>query len=293
MQRQALVYVLGFLLALIPIITHATSCRDVTNTINEDIIKYASSLPNQLLPWMNLSWLQEQLGTVNAKETTTNQVEYVWHCENDAGYLIAATDKNGNLVNIKGEYASNDGSGLFSTPISPNHPQHEFNQAIETIKTAPSTLPITEIGQIQAQADAKALAIKLNNYNEYFKSSLQTQEQLTTDISSKIKTYYLNLRQCIPGTYQYATPILQNLLFNTSIIHHQQEGLCIVETTYDIPEIGKVVLKCKYQPESLQLFTDEEAKVAALGDTSFDNDHPSALQKVTNSECRRYINGSL
>lgn|SRR5579885_2215161 len=459
MIRHSLLALTGLLLAISPALVCASACKDLTNTINEDITKYADTLKNQNLPWMKLSFLQEQLGDAAVSDAGNNQVQYEWKCENDDGYLIAKADKSGRLLNISGEYNSSSGSGLFSANV-PNIAEREFNEALEQIRQAPPELlpvvqpaeekkenktveqcsaiidqirndtsedparfkrpqfpwlklswlqqqlgstPVTagydyvyiwdkyslfmgmdgttaasgklpegahpaSVGELnallghprktlfeklnqyswqcpgnngsslsvitdkknsviwlagrdctdglcgnftaplkgsdlkrefsaqsqqQTQMEAQTISIMLRDYNEFYKTTLQNQDELTADITAKIKNYYSSLRTCKPGIYQYPIPVMQSFIFNTSVIREQKDGRCFVDTSYDIPQIGKVELKCKYDPQSLQLFTDAEADSAAQGKTSYDTDHPDELQKLNNNQCQRYLNGVL
>ena len=87
-------------------------------------------------------------------------------------------------------------------------------------------------------------------------------------------------------------PVLQNSYFIPQLFAQNDES-CHVIISYVIPQIGKVDLKCNYLPDSLQLFTDEEALAVANGTTKHDKKHPDALQKIVDKECKRYIGGAL
>lgn len=443
-------------LGLTPLSAMAASCQAITNTINADINQYGETLKDQSLPWMKLSWLTQSLGEAAKKETTSTGISYEWHCDGDAGYLIASVDTNGKLQSLRGQYASENGSGLFSTNIPdqpleldnqpsiaaanptiasplfiappPNEDESPCQKAIHQIhgditafgntlqdqhlpwmtfsalqktlgqtsvypaydylykwdqysllitadgsKSTVGTLPndskadsLEELTKVlgrpkhtlmeklnqytwncpeingstitllttkenaitylsgkdcsnnecapfssklensglardfrqltlaEAARSAEALSKRLKNYNDFYKTHFERHDELATDIQLKIQNYYASVKQCKPGIYHYPLPVAQGFIFNTSVIQaEKKEGRCQVETSYDISHIGTVTLKCSYRPTSLALFSDAEAMKAAAGNTSFSTENPSAMQQLTDSECKRYINGVL
>lgn len=434
----------------------AASCQKITNDINVDITKYSDNIKNQDLPWMKLSWLQNQLGSADAKKTFTDKTQYEWRCGDSGAYLIADVNNNGSVLAVKGEYNSSDGSGLFdaqlpdksaqefdqmisqlnadSAPVPPPAPPAPQNQDDEKCKNiiaqirsdlaaysdpiqrqnlswmnvswlkqklgqphtqttydyvykwpayslfigtdgtkgeygilpkgihpqtfaeaaavlgrpkktifeklaenqwncpvnnSSLTLLTTGSAQItnimgkdcsasdkcnmffyspgsselkrqfaqessrQEQIASAMLTTRLRNYNNIYKTAFISQDELDTDMTLRIKNYYSSIRQCRQGIYYYVMPVLQDFLYHTAVIRPQKDGHCMVNTSYTIPQIGKVDLKCNYQPDSLQLFTDAEAAAALTNTTPFNDTHPSEMQKVIEGQCKRYIDGVL
>ncbi|VVC74959.1 hypothetical protein AQUSIP_02330 [Aquicella siphonis] len=301
-------------------------CRNVIAQIRSDIAQLPASGQIPHFSWMDLSWLQQKLG--NGVSTVTYDYVYTWNnyslfagvdgslielgtapqgihpktleeAMSSLGHpkksvsekidqitwqcppgnnstLTFQTDKDRVLTTVMGRDCGEEGCDMFFAPLAESALKHKFKQQVEK----------------ETQSRVEALAAKLRDYNEYYKTAFDSQDQLDNDVAAKIKTYYSSLRQCVPGIYQYALPVLQEFLFNTSVISKQNDGSCPVVTSFTIKQIGKVVLKCEFQPQSLRLFTDQEALAAAQGAANFDSEHPSELQKAVNNECKRYIDGT-
>lgn len=313
---------ISLFLLIAPLSAWASPCIDVTNTINTDINKYANALKEQSLPWMKLSWLEIALGSVIAKNISEEQTKYEWRCDNNTGYLIAVADKNGNVQAVKGEYVTETGSGLFTADLAFAKQEAKANEAVsalnnvkpsevEDVPNVPQPDPLPMLSEEESKAVVSALNTPKANssapntdmklpeltksvldYNAFYKTAFQHPAELADDIKLKLKNFYSNLRNCVPGIYQYAMPVSKSFLFNTTIIQKEPNvNYCHVETRYDIPHVGNVVVKCQYQQKHLFLFTDREAELAASGGSSFDAQHPSGIQQVTDKECKRYING--
>src|SRR5258707_13994856 len=86
-----------------PLLAKAESCRHITNTISKDLIRYSGNIQNKHLPWMNFVWLQQQLGTADAKSISATHTQYRWNCETDESFLVALVDKNGSLIKLRGQ----------------------------------------------------------------------------------------------------------------------------------------------------------------------------------------------
>lgn len=301
-------------------------CRNVITQIRADVAHLPTSGQIPHFAWMDLNWLQQKLGkgqsTVtynyvytwpnyslfagvdgtllamgtpprgfqpktaaealnvlgNPKKSTTEKINQIsWQCPaGDNSTLTFLTDKDNILTTVMGRDCSDETCEMFFTPLTDSALRQKFKQQ----------------AQIEAQASIEALTTKLRDYNAYFKTDFSTQEQLNNDVVTKVQNYYSSLRQCSPGIYQYALPVLQEFLFNTSIIGKQNDGQCPVVTSFTIKRIGKVVLKCDFKSESLQLFTDQEALAAAQGLSRFDSENPKPLQKAMDNDCKRYIDGT-
>lgn len=243
---------------------------------------------------MKLDWLQKQLGSADTKKTVGEKNQYEWRCDAN-GYLIADADKSGNVLALKGEYNSESGSGLFDVQVPQTRSAREFDKMINQLKGNPAPVPVsaTQENNQQEQITSEMHAARLRNYNNIYKTTFTNQNELDIDMTLKIKNYYAGIRQCRQGTYDYVMPVQEDFLYYTAAIHPQKDGRCVVNTSYTIPQIGKMDVKCNYQPESLQLFTDTEATTALTNKAPFDNDHPSDIQKAMKQECKRYVDGVL
>ena len=79
----------------------------------------------------------------------------------------------------------------------------------------------------------------ISDYNSHFKTTVANEDQMNADNIIRVKNYYANLQQCKPGTYQYAMPVVMvGFAFPTSIIQGLQNNKCIVNTAYDMPQVG-------------------------------------------------------
>lgn len=133
-------------------------------------------------------------------------------------------------------------------------------------------------------------------FNAWFKTNLKTKEELMTAITQLISHYYNNLRQCIPGIYNYPQP---NILFglknadnlpetkyfySTSIIYGVKENRCVVLNIfykYDHP----LRTVCLYSGSSLNFYTDEKAKAAAINYMRYEHADLNKIQQMTD-ECK-------
>jgi hypothetical protein len=303
--------------------TEIASCEGIIHQIHNDISGWPTTTANQYLPWMQITWLKNHLGqpqTANVRDyvyvwknfslyvgadgsterigTLPHQMRaqsldeatqimgkpkkifleqlnlYQWVCPTLAHPWIAMlTTKNAASISIMGSDCSNNTCETFSSAYAESEIKQKFKKQMKE----------------QADISMNLLALRLKNYNEYFKTSLQSQTQLTEDIIARIKNYYISMRECKKGIYQYVTPVLQDYLYQTSTINKLQDDRCLVDISYKIPNIGNVSLKCKFPLQNLGLFSDDAAESAARGFVKIDSD----LQKMINNECKRYIGGVL
>jgi hypothetical protein len=263
-------------------LANAGSCRRITNEISDDLARYSGNIKNKHLQWTNFIWLQQQLGAADEKNITNGKIKYRWRCEPEGSYLVAVVDVSGNLLRVNGQYNSDNGTGLFAARIPKT--DTSLDPITPEIKTSTPVI-------IPASVANAELAERLNQYNSHYKTAFQTTEDIQNDMAQRIKHYYSSLRLCQPGTYEFALPVLQSFLYQTAVITEQSEGRCKVKTSYVIPQVGNIDLKCNYQLSSLPLYSDAEAEAAARGATQFDSEHPTALQTVVANECKRYIDG--
>lgn len=302
----------------------APDCEGIVHQIHNDIAAWPASSANQYLPWMQVAWVKSNLGqpqSANVRDlvyvwknfslfvgadgslekigTLPNQIQaksledvtklmgqpkkifseqltlHQWICPTNTHTWIAMLTKQDNSsIGIMGsDCKANGPCETFFSAYADSEIKHKFKQQMIE----------------QAEVSMNQLSLRLKSYNEFFKTSLQNQSQLSDDVSARIKTYYSSLRECKKGIYQYVTPVLQDYLYQTSTISKQENNLCFVDTTYRIPNIGKISLKCQFSAQTLGLFSDTEAESAARGFVKID----SNLQKMISSECKRYIGGVL
>lgn len=133
-------------------------------------------------------------------------------------------------------------------------------------------------------------------FNNWFRSTIHTQEELTTAIAQLISHFYNNLRQCIPGKYRYFQPNLlfglrdghnipeARYLYTTSIIYGIKEKHCIVENIVQ-KKYHPLRTICYYSPESLNFYTDEQAKAASINDLHYQRSDLTKIEQIAN-ECK-------
>jgi hypothetical protein len=143
------------LLCLTPIFANA-SCEDITEQIKHDTAKYGDTITNQHLPWMCLSWLQQEMGKQVSKKTADNLISYTWECSRDGdNNLTVQTDKNGKLIQVKGQYSSERGAGVFSAAVNADCETTKTSVATATTP-APSKTPADDASPNTASCDATA-----------------------------------------------------------------------------------------------------------------------------------------
>lgn len=270
MIKQSIHYFLISIITISSAFSYASECSDVTNTINSDINRYADAILEKHLPWLSLFWIQQKLGHGQIKKAGNDTLVFKWICpEENGSYLTVYTNQNRIPIKMEGIYSSEEGSGIFTTTFGRDLP----------IRVTPSIE--------QEYSDI------LKSYNDHFKTAFQSEDQINSDMAKKIKKYYSDLRSCKPGTHNYFIPHLANWIFPTSIIHGQQQGYCNVETSYNLPKVGNIFIKCRYQPETLQQYTDKEADYALQSVSSFVSQSVAELQKDEKQQCQIFTNGQL
>ncbi|TAK72347.1 MAG: hypothetical protein EPO11_10165 [Gammaproteobacteria bacterium] len=271
-------------------LANASSCEDIVNRMSRDINKYTGSLQQHHFSWMNVSWLQRQLGEGHEKKITDNQIQYEWRCgEESDTFLLVETNQAKAIRDIQGEYSSSEGSGLFSAHFDPPL------QPVMPVKKTPDTKPVVQ-NKIILPAPAPVndkpvtLAQNIQAYNRRFNTTIQNADQLQEDIVAKLKNYAANLRQCKPGIYRYTVPGFPSLLFFTSLIQGYQNNHCVVDTAYQL--LGNnMLIKCQYQPQSLMMFTDIYAEILSkIGDTA-EKRAQAENEKVVVNDCQVLVKG--
>lgn len=153
MILRIFILILSMVSLFIPALVHASPCADVTNQMNADITKYSTLLKDQHLSWMSLSWLQRRLGSAHTAKNADGQTQYEWQCpENSGAYvtLIVRADKTGALVDVTGQYSSEDGAGQFSTSFK-NSSEPKVYQNILALKQNTDTEVSSPLSSIEDQ----------------------------------------------------------------------------------------------------------------------------------------------
>ena len=135
-------------LFLTPAFAAGPTCENITEQIHQDSLQYGSTLVQQQLPWMCLTWLKQKMGTPGRiLQVATNQTSLTWHCDSDSDSKITVlTDASGKLTQIDGQYSSERGAGVFSAAINASCPSKKpgaMTTAKVTTKAATQPAPGT------------------------------------------------------------------------------------------------------------------------------------------------------
>jgi hypothetical protein len=147
MQTRISAWFLLFLAT--PSLLQASPCTDVTNQIHQDTQKYAATIQNQHLPWMNLTWLQQKLGKAELTKISDTQTQHEWQCPNGADdTLTVLADKTG-IISVNGKFTSEESAGLFSACLSTNCAANATPLPI--VSTAAIQVPISQTADDRAR----------------------------------------------------------------------------------------------------------------------------------------------
>lgn len=121
-------------------IAFAGPCLDVPNRIYHDIRKYGTDLSQQQLPWMDIRWVQKQLGVARVRRLEEGKIQFLWQCPNDMDpTLVMVTSSSGTLLYVRGLYNLDSGSGIFDAELHlPGHP----TVIVAPTEILPSTTPV-------------------------------------------------------------------------------------------------------------------------------------------------------
>jgi len=315
MDKLTFSLALSIYLSVIPL-AQAQSCVDIINQVRQAIPASPNTPPASL--W-NLTWLQGRLGqadtstvvethyqwqngdmlardntvvkTINLPDAVTGLpsaqdvlskmgsaqhiestilAQYRWVCTGNSTYLEVLMEK-GKIVFADGQTCTGDTS--------------------ETCTSFRGSIALTNFESKLDSAKPKVTVIspQLKTYNDYFKTTINNDTELSADMVARLKDYLANLRQCRPGTYQYATPEGEaGITFVTSIIRGLQDSFCLVETEQRADkgdDTPMPVAKCQYQQQNLAVFADVEAENLIKG-----NENPQ-IEKIQETQCRVFLNG--
>lgn len=247
-------------LMLFSLTAYAGSCSDLMDSINQDINRYASSIKDKSLPWMQISWLQKKLGHANKKALASNKLFYLWKCpDNDSAFLKVLTDQDGKIIIVSGQYSSENGAGEFFARLKKSTP----NLIKQT--TAPLT---TVTPPAQVTTPLSTVTPTLINPPPTLPLTSNTAQSYDLDQTSKenLSLYADHIRNCIPSTFKIPdTSIADALPFFTAdkvdyqsltdIIHKQgyvtyqivgwDKNKCLVNSTNNL-----IFLPCDYLSSS-------------------------------------------
>lgn len=125
----------------------------------------------------------------------------------------------------------------------------------------------------------------IKDFNNHYKSFVKTPDTLITAMGDQMANYYKNVRECTPGSYDFAKFLPDTLVFPKVNVAGMMDGTCLIEITYQSK--GNVDIKCEFPPETLALFTEDQAKqdAADSGSESFS----PALEKATENQCVKTV----
>src|SRR5205085_1026538 len=94
----------------LPSMVQASTCSNLIYQINIDNSKYGNTIVNHQLPWMNLSWLKQQLGSAEVSSISPEQTEYKWVCPEETDtYIAVITNTKGTITHVNGVFSTDDG----------------------------------------------------------------------------------------------------------------------------------------------------------------------------------------
>lgn len=301
-MKQTAILFLGLLSLSYSALLNASVCSSVIKTINRDINQSGTTIQTKRLPWMNIYWLKKRLGAPqvsNPHSSDETLLQYSWYCpENTELNMAVIANKEGLITEVHGQYSTEESAEYFSAVLPQNAAVPVAVAPTKAIAplppaiTPPKPIVVSEPKPEEKNPEEDSLAKLLNPYNEYFQSSFKTKDELFTDMTNKIQTFYKNMRSCMPGIYRYAIYLQSGFIFPVSTIDGKKKGLCKVDTLFSVPTVGQVNAQCLYQAKNLTVYTDAEAESLIKG-KSFDKAHPSLRDKVEAASCETYINGKL
>jgi hypothetical protein len=235
MKMRGFSAMLAFAFLLTPAFAQQVSpCLTITTQINADLNKYAADIKTQQLPWMQLSWLQKELGEVAAKKIADNQSEYEWHCAATGAYLLVESDPAGHVFEVKGMYSNENGAGLFGAVLGK-----------PTLLPPPLPIPVLEVNPTPKISEPSAAVVNA--------------------APAKVREFAENVKACKPGTYDaprhdMATDKSPAAPQRMTILGYK-EGKCLVESPIKYGS-QNILMKCSYSQESLNFIAAKQLKAA-------------------------------
>lgn len=149
--------ILPLIFILLSSFSHASTCSYLANQINADIARYSTTPGNKQLPWMNFTWIKNQLGFAEVHRISPTEREYKWVCPEDTdAYLAVIVDSHGRIINIEGIYSGNEGSGTLSFSMMSAATVKQVTTALSSTQKSSCTDVINQIHDIAAKGNASA-----------------------------------------------------------------------------------------------------------------------------------------
>jgi len=227
-----------------------------------------ANLSNEMTGLQSAQDIINEMGAPQRVESTI-LAQYRWVCTNNSSYLEVLVDKN-KLVYASGQTCSGSTETCtsFGGTITPSQFESKMNNVSPEVTVS---------------------SPQLQTYNNYFKTNITNENDLSADMIARVKDYLGNLRQCRPGTYQYATPDdAGGITFVTSIVQGLQDNFCLVQTEQRAEKGSPNALpvaRCQYQQQNLALFADVEAENLIKGIAN------PQIEKIQETQCRVFLNG--
>jgi hypothetical protein len=260
-MRNIIVAIFSCLLFIISSANYASSCEFFIKDIRKQLNMADHS---QQLDWLSFNAIVNVLGQGKRATTPNGDTQYDWNCSADAANSLRITvGKEGKILAISGKYSDDDGAEVFSNQIA-----QERNKEI---------------------SEKEAVVARSNDltslYKEYFKSKVTSFDQLQDEALSRVKSFYRVVRNCTPGIYQYMVVDLPGAVFYTSTIKGKENNVCVVESTFVVPNRGSGNKICRYTAVSQSLFTEDQADFDGAGNFAFDGTHITPFQQVAINDC--------
>jgi hypothetical protein len=217
----------------------ASPCMKIVSEINADVNKYSPILEQQRLPWMDLKWLQTQLGSATPQRMAENRIQYEWQCGDTSVFLRVQTDQEGRLIDVHGMYSDETGAGLFSANLE----------------------------KALVEGDTKSSSRTDSQSGPYAKL-----DRDTARITELANTYAAGLKACKPGSYEMLEPLdMKNrpleYMHEKITIQGSLEGRCNLRNEVRFRANTYLKMKCSYSAESVRIITEIQLKkLAALPD---------------------------
>jgi len=195
---------------------------------------------------------------------------YTWTCEHDQ--ISAAAGEDGIVIQFN--FSGDAGSQVFGVAIP-------TKLALELSKVAQPAMNNALEGVHQKM---------IESYNNYFKTSFKSPEEIDKDIIERGKLYYQNLRECKKGAYEYPSPYPAGFLFKIASISGQENNNCIVNILY---QMGTSIIKneCQFPMNQINVFNDKAAENLNTMPMSGNETAQNEAQKLEWNACRIYVDG--
>lgn len=261
MIRNQIAAILSCLFMLASSTNHAASCESFIKDIRKQLNQADHS---QQLDWLSFDAIVSVLGQGKKATSSNGDTQYDWSCAADAANSLRITiGKEAKIATISGKYSDDNGAEVFSNRIVQEN-KKELSEK-EAVITRSNDLT--------------------SFYKEYFKTNITSFDQVQEEALSRVKSFYKVVRNCTPGIYQYMVVDLVGAVFYTSTIKGKQNNLCLVESTFVVPNKGAGTKSCRYTTVSQSLFTEEQADFDGAGNFVFDGTNITPFQQVALNDC--------